>query len=656
MKQIFPKILSASCVAALCLGSAQANDANDSGAMIVLDASGSMWGEVGDKHKIEIARNVIGDTVKDWNAATDLGLIAYGHNRKGDCDDIEVLIEPGKVDADIFNAKTIALNPKGKTPLTAAVIKAAETLKYKEEKATVILVSDGKETCNLDPCAVGKKLEEIGVDFTAHIISFDVPKEETAGLQCLAEATGGMFIEAKNAGDLKEAMKDTRELVTDKEEPKLAKATLEAPAEIPAGSKFKVKWTGPKNRHDYIIIRTPDRENKFGYAYVGSEKDVSPATLKAPETSGDYTLFYEVDKDTPLGQTNIKVIPVTATLDAPETVPAGSEFKVTWTGPGNEFDNIRIFSADGEKSFDRAYAFDDYESPAKLTAPEDEGTYEIRFLTHKKNVLATHKFQVTPVSASLKAPETVPAGSKFKVEWTGPENKFDNIRIYTVDGEKSLGRAYAFGDYQSPATLTAPEKPGTYEVRFLTHEKNMLARQTFEVTAVTASLDGPKTVPAGSKFKVNWTGPGNKFDNIRIFSADGEKKYSKTYAFDDYKNPAELTAPEDAGTYELRFLTHIKNILARQTFEVTPVTATLKAPKSVNAGEKFQVEWAGPNNKFDNIRIFSAEGEKKYNMAYAFDNYTSPSELTAPKEPGEYEIRFLTHGKKILAKVPLTVK
>ena len=62
----------------------------------------------------------------------------------------------------------------GKTPLTDAVKQAAEALKYTEDKATVILITDGLETCSADPCALAKELEQSGVDFTTHVVGFDV--------------------------------------------------------------------------------------------------------------------------------------------------------------------------------------------------------------------------------------------------------------------------------------------------------------------------------------------------------------------------------------------------------------------------------------------------------------------------------------------------
>lgn len=177
--------------------------------MLILDASGSMWGQIDSVPKIQIAKDVIGDLVSEWDADMRLGLMAYGHRREGDCGDIELLSPVSDVDAQAIMETVSPLNPRGKTPISASVQQAAETLKYTEERATVILVSDGLETCNADPCALAKTLEETGVDFTTHVIGFDLKEEEFEALQCLAKETGGAFLNAGNAADLSAALKET---------------------------------------------------------------------------------------------------------------------------------------------------------------------------------------------------------------------------------------------------------------------------------------------------------------------------------------------------------------------------------------------------------------------------------------------------------------
>src|SRR6188474_1482650 len=122
-------------------------------AIIVLDASGSMWAQIDGKSRIEIARDTLSQVLAGVPAELELGFMAYGHRTKGDCSDIEMLVEPEAGTADRIIGAAMSLNPRGKTPLSAAVLQAAEDLKYTEDAATVVLITDGIETCDADPCA-----------------------------------------------------------------------------------------------------------------------------------------------------------------------------------------------------------------------------------------------------------------------------------------------------------------------------------------------------------------------------------------------------------------------------------------------------------------------------------------------------------------------
>lgn len=176
--------------------------------MIVFDASGSMWGQINGKSKIEIAREAFANVEKTWdNSQGSLGLIAYGHRRKGDCSDIETLIDPAYGSIVTVSAAIKQLRPKGKTPLSDAVRLAAEKLRYQENSATVILFSDGIETCSANPCGLAEDLAREGINFTAHVIGFGLTKDEDrAQLQCIADNTGGQYFDANNADDLADAL------------------------------------------------------------------------------------------------------------------------------------------------------------------------------------------------------------------------------------------------------------------------------------------------------------------------------------------------------------------------------------------------------------------------------------------------------------------
>ncbi|WP_270938691.1 VWA domain-containing protein, partial [Falsiroseomonas oryzae] len=82
-------------------------------AVLVLDASNSMWGRVDGQPKIAIARDAVGALARALPAGRRMGLMAYGHRRAGDCADIELLLPPGPVDPAAF-ARAANVTPRGR--------------------------------------------------------------------------------------------------------------------------------------------------------------------------------------------------------------------------------------------------------------------------------------------------------------------------------------------------------------------------------------------------------------------------------------------------------------------------------------------------------------------------------------------------------------
>lgn len=178
-------------------------------AVIVLDGSGSMWAQVEGKARITIARETLSSVLAELPDDLELGLMTYGHREKGNCADIEMLVEPAPGTGAAIAEAAGDINPKGMTPLSDAVRLAAEELRYTEEKATVILITDGLETCEVNPCALGSDLESQGIDFTTHVLGFGLSDEEGRQVACLAENTGGKYLSAQDGSDLVEALTRT---------------------------------------------------------------------------------------------------------------------------------------------------------------------------------------------------------------------------------------------------------------------------------------------------------------------------------------------------------------------------------------------------------------------------------------------------------------
>ncbi len=181
--------------------------AQSTDAILILDASGSMWGQVEGQTKIAAARRAVDSILSKWKPSDRLGLIAYGHRSKGDCRDIEMMVPVGRFDPARIRSAVNGLVPKGRTPIADSLRAAASSLKTTEGKGTVVLVSDGIETCVADPCAVAAELKKAGVGFVAHVIGFDVADPAAkAQLQCIARATGGVYLDARDASGLENAL------------------------------------------------------------------------------------------------------------------------------------------------------------------------------------------------------------------------------------------------------------------------------------------------------------------------------------------------------------------------------------------------------------------------------------------------------------------
>jgi Ca-activated chloride channel homolog len=258
--------------------------------IIVFDASGSMWAQIDGKTRIEIARETISSVLSTYPADRELGLMVYGHREKGSCEDIELMVAPATGTASAISEVVSKINPKGKTPISASVKKAAEALKFTEEKATVILVTDGLETCNADPCALGNELEKAGVDFTAHVVGFGLTEEEGKKVACLAENTGGKYFQASDANSLKYALNTT-----------VAAATEPAPEPAPMPTKVEINIKPTA----LLVEGGKSIAQDFGVAWEfyaiaadgskGDRIDTQYNDFKGMMPAGDYVLVVRAD-------------------------------------------------------------------------------------------------------------------------------------------------------------------------------------------------------------------------------------------------------------------------------------------------------------------------------------------------------------------------
>ena len=348
-------------------------------------------------------------------------------------------------------------------------------------------------------------------------------------------------------------------------------------------------------------------------------------------------------------------------VSAPAEAQAGSQIEVSYSGSTNPRDFITIVatgSAEGKYN-DYQYA---RESPVKLLAPSQAGSYEIRYLAADAPyaTLWRQPLTITEPSASLQAAESVAAGALLEVNWTGPDNPQDFITIVAAGApEGHYESGYQYTSKGSPVKLTAPDAPGNYELRYLMGQSpyRTLARHELQVQGTEASIQAPAEVAAGAAISFTWQGPDNSQDFITIVPADAPDKDYDRYVYTNKGSPAELLAPEAPGTYELRYLTAQSNkVLARARFQTTEVHASVTGPDSIEALSEVKVGWEGPGNPLDYVIIQPLGAETTVSGPYAYTHRGPELRITAPPEPGNYEYRYLTgQSNRVLASQAVTV-
>lgn len=177
--------------------------------LIIVDGSGSMWGKMeGDQTaKLYGVRDLLRERLLAAPAQSRIGLGSFGHRRKGDCGDVEIItpIEAGGSEGAI--AALDELNPRGKGPLTAAVREAAKTMGA-GAGGHIILVHDNADNCNQDVCAAANDIAKSNPALRVHVLSLGLAKPERDRMQCLAATTKGLQFDAANQAGIAAALTD----------------------------------------------------------------------------------------------------------------------------------------------------------------------------------------------------------------------------------------------------------------------------------------------------------------------------------------------------------------------------------------------------------------------------------------------------------------
>ena len=180
---------------------------------IVVDASRSMWGQINGEAKMSIAKNILNDVSYWFPQDLDLALRALGSMSPSESNnggDSRLLVPFSEYNREPFRAAISGLRPTGQTPIAFALNQAASDFGSLQSDRAVVLVTDGIESCGGDPVRAARELSEQGI--MVHVIGFglgNAADEDTWSLQAIANASGGRYVTAGTAAELKEALVET---------------------------------------------------------------------------------------------------------------------------------------------------------------------------------------------------------------------------------------------------------------------------------------------------------------------------------------------------------------------------------------------------------------------------------------------------------------
>lgn len=169
--------------------------------LFVLDGSQSMYARWENGQKMQIATRLLRKLVDSLESAknVELALRAYGHQYNvtssgRNCQDTKLEVPFGPTNHSKIKDKLQTIRPRGTTLIAYSLEQAANDFPACDNcRNVIILITDGIEECDGDPCAVSLALQKRGVILKPFVIGLGLDPEVMDAFKCV-----GNFYDAKD--------------------------------------------------------------------------------------------------------------------------------------------------------------------------------------------------------------------------------------------------------------------------------------------------------------------------------------------------------------------------------------------------------------------------------------------------------------------------
>ncbi len=173
--------------------------------LFVFDGSQSMYGRWQSDMKITIARKLLSNLLDSLiNVENiELALRAYGHQHPFPpqiCNDTKLIVPFAKDNIPTIKHKLKSITPKGTTPIAYALEQAGYDFPECDNcRNIIVLITDGLEECDGDPCAVSYALQKKGVVLKPFIIG--IGRNFAEAFDCV-----GTYFDASSEAEFSKAL------------------------------------------------------------------------------------------------------------------------------------------------------------------------------------------------------------------------------------------------------------------------------------------------------------------------------------------------------------------------------------------------------------------------------------------------------------------
>ena len=403
--------------------------------LFLLDASGSMMALWEGQPRWNVAKRMLGKMVDSLNAYPnlELGLRVYGHqspNADKNCEDSRLEVPFAPRNAKAIKDKLTTLKAQGNTPITYSLMASANDFPTdKASRNVLLLVTDGLESCNADPCAASLALQRKHVFLKPFVIGIGAEKDFGKQLECL-----GQYYNAAEVKTFRTVMNDVIAKT-------LSKTTVAVNLTDEAGRPVE------SNVNMTFVNNVTDQPE---YNYVHYRDAQGKADVLDIDALQSYDL--EINTVPPVRQKNLAIKPGTANVLNFKT-PQGTLVLQSPQLTPNPYGTMAAVVRNAAGTVVSL----PFGSRQKLLA----GTYEVEVLTLPRLVRRLAVKQGQEVVVTYPAPGTLNITTDLKGYGS----------IYRLNDDESQTWLYALPDGGS-SRVNVPMQPGAYRLVFRSKNSN----------------------------------------------------------------------------------------------------------------------------------------------------------------------------------------